>query len=156
MSQEQRILYTWDYEDAKSRSSLWYMIALSIAIGLIIWWILTRQYWMSIVVMLISGFFFYIENNSEDHVQIDVTELGINVQDIFYDYSRIMWYSFIYDGNMSIYLRLQLKNKWIQYVNIRVDNQITTELRQILPNFIEEWNQQEVSYIEKIIHKLKL
>ena len=111
---------------------------------------------MSIVVMLISGFFFYIENNSEDHVQIDVTELGINVQDIFYDYSRIMWYSFIYDGNMSIYLRLQLKNKWIQYVNIRVDNQITTELRQILPNFIEEWNQQEVSYIEKIIHKLKL
>lgn len=156
MSQEQNILYTWDYEDAKSRWSLWYIIALSIAIWLIIWWIFTRQYWMSIVIMLIAGFFFYIENNSEDYVKVDVTELGINVQDIFYDYSRITWYSFIYDGSMAVYLRLQLKNKWIWYVNMRVDNSITTELQKILPNFIEEWGQQEISYIEKIIHKLKL
>lgn len=54
MSEKQNTLFTWEFEDEKQRSPLWYMIALSIAVGLIIWGFLTRQYGMSIVIMLIT------------------------------------------------------------------------------------------------------
>jgi len=33
----QNILMQWSYEDNKERSPIWYIIALSVAIGLIIW-----------------------------------------------------------------------------------------------------------------------
>jgi hypothetical protein len=37
MSQNENQLYSWNYEDTKDRSPIWYIVALSIAIGLIIW-----------------------------------------------------------------------------------------------------------------------
>ncbi|MDA9129261.1 hypothetical protein N9J72_02170 [Candidatus Gracilibacteria bacterium] len=154
--QEQTSLYSWSYEDSKNRSPLWYMIALSVAIGLIIWGFFTRQYGMSIVVMLIVGFFFYIENNSEDQVDVDITELGIKVQDMFYDYSRIAGYSFIYSRDQAMFLRLNLKKRGIGTANLNIDNDIASNIRQILPNYIEEQDKQEVTLTERILHKLKL
>jgi len=72
---DNNILYTWNYEDAKDRSPLWYVIALSVAIWLIIWWFLTRQYGMSIVIMLVWGFFYFLENNAEDDISVAITQL---------------------------------------------------------------------------------
>ena len=154
--QEQTSLYNWSYEDNKNRSPLWYIIALSVAIWLIIWWFFTRQYWMSIVVMLIVGFFFYIENNSEDTVDVIITELWIKVQDMFYDYSRIAGYSLVYSGDQAMYLRLNLKKRGIGTANLRIDNDIASNIRQILPNYIQEQDQQEVTLTERILHMLKL
>ncbi len=156
MTTEQKSLYNWNYEDSKNRSPLWYMIALSIAIGLVIWWFFTRQYGMSIVIMLIAWFFFYVENNSEDSVNVDITDLWIRVQDIFYDYSRIRSYSLIYWWDQALYLRLHLKKRWVAVANIRIDNNIASDIRQILPNYVEEQAQQEMSFLEKLLHKLQL
>ncbi len=156
MSEKQQSLYNWNYEDTKDRGTLWYMIALSVAIWLIIWGFFTRQYWMSIVVMLIVWFFFYVENNSEDTVSVDITDLGIRVQDMFYDYSRIWSFSLIYSWDQAFYLRLHLKKRGIGTVNLHIDNTIASDIRQILPNYTEEQAQQEVSFIEKILHMLKL
>jgi len=82
-------IYNWQYEDTKNRSPIWYVIALSVAVWLILWGFLTRQYGMSLVIMLVSGFFFFLENNSDENVRVDVSELGIKVQDHFYDYAKI-------------------------------------------------------------------
>jgi len=44
---------------------------------------------MSIVIMLVVGFFYFLENNSEDEVAVELTDLGVKVQGNFYDYSKI-------------------------------------------------------------------
>lgn len=72
---QQTALLEWKYEDIKDRSPLWYMIALSVAIGLVIWGFFTRQYGMSIVIMLLAGIIFFIENNADDNVDVTVSEL---------------------------------------------------------------------------------
>ncbi len=156
MSKKQNILYYWKFEDKKNRSPLWYMIALSIAIGLIVWGFITRQYGMSIVIMLIVGFFYFLENNAEDEIQVEITDLGVRIQNIFYDYSRISSYSIIYNWNQAIYLRLHLKKRGITFVNLHIDNTIAWEVRTILPNFIEENAKQEITFLEKLTHFLKL
>jgi len=38
------LLYLWSFDSKKNRSSLWYVIVLSIAIGLIIWGFLSKQF----------------------------------------------------------------------------------------------------------------
>ncbi len=156
MANTQNILYTWAFEDKRNRSPLWYMVALSIAIGLIIWGFMTQQYGMSIVIMLFVWFFFFLENNAEDQVQVEVWELGIRIQNIFYDYGRISSYSIVYSDDQAIYLRLYLKKRWIGFANLRIDNTIAGEIRPILSNFVEENEKQEITLIEKLTHFLQL
>ena len=156
MNTKQNTLYSWSFEDKKQRSPLWYMIALSIAIGLIIWGFMTRQYGMSIVIMLFVWFFFFLENNAEDHVEVEIWELGIRIQNIFYDYGRISSYSIVYSGDQAIYLRLHLKKRWIGFANLRIDNTIASEIRPILSNFVEENEKQEITFLEKLTHFLQL
>jgi len=156
MADTQNVLYSWDFDDTKERNPLWYMVALSIAIWLIIWGFLTRQYGMSVVVMLIVGFFYFLENNADEQSHIDITDLWIKVQNTFYDYARIHSFSLVYSGDQAVYLRLHLKKRSIGFMNIRVDNSIASHIRSILPNYIEENSRQEISLLEKITHLLKL
>lgn len=150
------LLYTWDFEDTKDRWPIWYTIALSISIGLIIWGFLTQQYGMSIVIMIIMGLFFFLENNSEDNVHVEVTDLGILIQWVFYDYSRIASYSIIYSWSDALFLRLHLKRKGVSSLNLHISNGIASDIQSFLWEFLEENERQEVSMTEKLIQFLKL
>lgn len=149
-------LYTWNFPDVKNRWSLWYIIALSLVIGLVIWGFLTKQYGMSFILLLITGIAYFVENNSDDEVTVEISELWIRVGWTFYDFSRIPAYAFIYDGDNAIFLRLNLAKKWVKQIDLKVNNEITTELKQILPRFIEENPKQDLSFLERMIHLLKL
>ena len=150
------MVYSWKFEDKKDRWQMWYIIVFSIVIGLVIWWFFTKQYWMSFVILLISGIAIYIENNSDDEVIVELWELGIKVWETFYDYSKISWYTFIYEWEHAVILRLQLIKKWIKTVDLIVDNNITSELTDILPNHIQENEKEDLSLSDKVIRMLKL
>lgn len=149
-------LFSWSFENTKERSILWYIIAFSLAWGLIIFWFLTKQYGMSVVLLLITGIYFFLENNSDDTIAVHITNLGIMIQSNFYDYSRIQSFCFIYDGSNAIYLKLNIKKSWIKSINIRVDNDIVWNIRPILKWYIEENWKIEITLLEKLIHILKL
>ena len=100
------IIYNWEFDDKKNRWSMWYIIAFSIIIGIVIWWFLTMQYWMSFIVLLIAWVSFYIENNSDDKVEITLSTLWIKIWNSFYDYSKILSFSIIYNQENAMYLRL--------------------------------------------------
>ena len=72
-------IYTCTFSDKRERGTLWYIIALSIVIGLSIWWFMTKQYWMSFIVLLIAWLVYFIENNSDEEVKVLVTAMGIKV-----------------------------------------------------------------------------
>ena len=150
------MLYSWTFPDEKNRWQLWYIIALSIIIGLVIWWFITKQYWMSFIILLLSGIIFYIENNSEDNIVVEINELWIKVLEYFYDYSKIDSYTFIYEWENAVILRLHLKKKWIKLIDLKIDNTVVLELKQILPNFIKENEKEDFSFTDKMIRILKL
>ena len=157
--------YSWIFNDKKERSSLWYTVILSIVIWLSIWWFLSKQYWMSLTVLLLTWLTYYIENNSEDELEVQVSTMWIKIQPVwvtdgvwvtFYDYNNINWYAYVYDGKNLVYLRLFISKKWIKRFDLKIDNSIQLELNSILPNFIEEQEKQELSLSEKLILLLKL
>ncbi|MDD5769385.1 MAG: hypothetical protein PHE25_00305 [Candidatus Gracilibacteria bacterium] len=150
------IIYNWSFSNDKNRGSMWYIIAISIIIGLIIWGFLTRQYVMSFLIILITGVSFFIENNSQENTDIYISNLGIKINSSFYDFSKIASYSFIYDGEYAIYLRLALNQRGIKYLDLDIDNNIAGILKNILPNFISEDEKAELSFTDKLIKILKL
>jgi len=150
------MLYSWTFLDNKNRGTLWYTITFSIVIGLVIWGFFTKQYWMSFIVLLLSGLMFYIDNNSKDEMNVEITELGIKIWDSFYDYSKIKSYTFIYEWETAVILRLILSKKWIKILDVNIDNTVAAELKHILPQFIEENEQEDMSFTDKLIRMLKL
>lgn len=150
------ILYSWKFDDNKNRGSMWYIIALSVVIWLAIWWFLTKQYWMSIIILLIAWVFYYIENNSDDEINVIINELWIKIWSSFYDFSKIDSYSFIYNWENAVFLRLELNKKWLRVLDLDIDNTIAVNLKWILTNYLTENPKGELKFVEKIISLLKL
>ncbi|MDQ7008913.1 MAG: hypothetical protein Q9M94_01325 [Candidatus Gracilibacteria bacterium] len=150
------MLYSWTFPDTKNRGQLWYSIVFSIIIGLVIWGFLTKQYGMSFIILLLSGLVFYIENNSSDTIAIEITELGMKVDEFFYDYSKIESYTLIYEGENAIICRLNLNKKGIKVMDLKIDNTVALELKGILPEFIKENEKEDFSFTDRMIRIMKL
>lgn len=150
------IIYTREFEDNKDRGPYWYIIALSIIVWIVIWGFLTRQYWMSFVVLFLSGLFYYIENNSEDIIKVILTDLWIQIGQNFYEYTKIEKFTYIYEWENPVFLRLVVNKVSLKNIDLKIDKNTFLELKNILPNYIEEDTKGELSFLEKVIHKLKL
>jgi len=150
------MLYSWTFLDKKDRWKAWYMIAFSIVVWLVIWWFFTTQYGMSFIVLLLAGLMFYIDNNSQDEVDVEIWDLWIKVWGNFYDYSKIKSYTFLYEWQSAVLMRLWLSKKGIKMIDINVNNTVVSELKKILPNFISENEKEDLSFTDKMIRLLKL
>lgn len=152
----ENIIYSWTFSENKNRGAFWYIIAISIVLWVVFWWIITSQYWLSIVMFLAAWVLFYIENNSSWEVLVQLSSLWIKIWENFYDYSKINSYSLIYNKSDAIFLRISLLKRWLKVINLKIDNKIWEDLKQILPNFIKEEPQADLSFVDKLIIFLKL
>lgn len=151
------IIYTWSFSNDKNRWPLWYIIALSIVIWLVVWWFLTKQYVMSFLIILITWVYFFVENNSEEITSIYIQNLWINIWNSFYEYTKFQSFNVIYTWNEARFLRLILKNNvWVKFIDLSIDNNVASILKEILPNFITEDDKTEISFSDKLIKFLKL
>lgn len=150
------ILYTWEFQDKKDRWAYWYVIALSIVIGIFIWWIITHQYWLSFIVLFLSGIIYYVENNSDDEVQVYISDLWIQISQNFYEYWKIDNYTYIYSWNVPVILRLNLNKVWLKNLDLRINEKIFHDLQNVIPLYLSENWKEEMSLSEKIVYKLKI
>jgi hypothetical protein len=151
------LLYSWSFDSKKNRGSLWYVIMLSIAIGLIIWGFLSKQFWMSFVIIILIWLIFYVENNSDDIVNINILETWIKVESNFYAFSNLSSYTIIYENDMAVLLRLNISGKfWTKNIDIWIDNTIVSDVQNILSKFVEENNKEQLTFTEKMTRLLKL
>lgn len=150
------LLYSWSFPNDKNRGPLWYIIALSVVIGMVIWGFISRQYPFSFLIILITWVYFFVENNSDDIVQVSLSSLWIKVNNSFYDYSKISSYTIIYNGEQAFILRLNLIKKGFKYLDIKINNEIALILKEILPNYVKEDEKWEFNLTDKLIQILKL
>ncbi|MDD4151954.1 MAG: hypothetical protein PHR68_05035 [Candidatus Gracilibacteria bacterium] len=148
--------YSWSFSNEKNRGTSWYLIAITVMIAFVIWGFISKIYMMSISILLVSGLYFFSENNANDETNIEISDLGIKVDSNFFDFSKISSYSLIYEDDKAIILRLKLISKGFKILDLKIDNEITKDLKAILPSYIEEDPKEDLTTIEKIIRLLKL
>jgi hypothetical protein len=151
------IIYNWSFNDSTNRGKLWYIIAISFVLWLVVWWIFTKQYWLSFIILFIAWIAFYVENNSSDVVEVFINDSWVKIWGTFYDFSKIESYSIIYSWEQAILLRLTFIKKWFNnQVDLKINNEIWKDLKGILPNYIQENKDGELTSSEKLISFLKL
>lgn len=151
-------IYSWKFDDTKERWILWYIIALSIALWLCLWWFLTKQYIMSFIVLLISGIMYYVEVNSDEIVEVKISNIWVKIAWKFYDYKVINSIWIVYDNEKAIFLRFFFNKKWIKVLDVKINDEIVNDIKNALFYHIdsEDMEKIEITFIEKIIHLLKL
>jgi len=150
------ILYSWKFNDEKNRWKMWYIIAISIVIWSSIWWFFTKQYWLSFIILLVAWLYYFIENNSQDLVKIEITNNWINIDWKFYDYSSIDSFWFIYKNENPIWLRLNLNKKWLRFLDLKITRNNLNYIKNILSKNLEETDKIDLTLSEKFINLLKL
>ena len=150
------IIFNWKFSNDKWRGPLWYTFALSVVLGLVIWWFMTKQYIMSFVIILISWVSFFLDNNSNEETIVNILPLWFQIDWNFYDYSKISSYKFFYKWTNPFLLRIYINKRWINYTDLKVDNDIVMSLKQILPNYLIESETWELTFVDKLIFLLKL
>lgn len=149
-------LYSWSFDDKQDRGTLWYTIMLSVVIGLVIWGFLNRWYGMSFIILLISGLFYFVENNSPDVVVVHIGENGVIVGEKLYEYTSMESFGYIYDHGNPILLRFNLTRKWMRALDVRIDSITANEVAPILWQFLEQTPRQDLSFTERLIKWMKL
>lgn len=150
------IVYSWKFDDKKNRSQLWYIIAFSVVIWLAIWWFLTKQYGMSFIILLLTGLILFVENNSEDTVEVQISDMWIYVGNTFYDYESIEKYATGYRWDSADFIRLYLKKRWVAVLDLKTNNEIIGHIHSTLDQFVENSGKAELSQSDKIIRFLNL
>jgi hypothetical protein len=151
------LLYSWNFSTKKNRWQLWYIIVISISIWLIIWWFLTKQYWMSFVIILLLWLGYFAENNSEDNLYIELLNSWIKIWNDFHDYPKFSAFSIIYDWEEPVFLRLHKKKAWwLKYIELDINKSISNNIRSILITVLEEAWEEELTMSDKMIRLLKL
>lgn len=149
-------IYSWKFNDTKNRWKMWYIIAISIVIWSTVWWFFTKQYWLSFIILLIAWLYYFVENNSVDTVEVQILDSWIKIDWVFYDYSSINSYWFIYKSEEPILLRIYLNKKWLRFIDVKINRQNTSNIRSAFSNNIEEDEKIELTFSEKMINLLKL
>lgn len=149
-------IYSWEFDDNKNRWSLWYIIALSFVIWISIWWFFTKQYWMSFIVLLIAWLVYFVDNNSEDLVEVTITNLWVKIAWVFYDFIGIESFWIVYKWDEPVLLRLNLNKKWLRNIDVKIDSTIVKDIKDVLSDYIEETPKIELTFSEKMIKLLKL
>ncbi len=111
---------------------------------------------MSFVILLVAWLTFFLENNSDDEVFIEISDLWIKVWESFYEYWAIDSFTFMYSWDSAVLLRFNINKRGIRNVDLKVNNNIVSDLKLILPNYVQENTKEELSIIDKIIGILKL
>lgn len=154
-------IYEWEFDDSKDRWTLWYVIALSIVIWLSIWWFFTKQYWMSFIVLLIAWLVYFVDNNSEDYINVKISDSWIIISETNYNFQNIESYSIVYKWDKAVLLRIFLIKKWIKNIDVKIDDSKIDDskidnIKNVLNNYIKEASKIELSFTEKVIQMLKL
>jgi hypothetical protein len=111
---------------------------------------------MSFIILLISGIYFFVENNTRDRVDIRIVPEGIFIENSFYDKTSIESGHFVFDGEIPYYLRISLNKKGLRQLDIHINQQNFSDLQEILPTLFPLTESVKLSFSEKMIILLKL
>jgi hypothetical protein len=112
---------------------------------------------MSVVAFLFAWVYIMRENNSAPILEVDVSELGIEVAGTFYEYSQIQSFALIYEDQIAETLRLSLK-KWLaSKVDIPLSGEVDVKsLKEYLLHVLPEDTDAEYTKSDKVIRAMWL
>lgn len=150
-------MFAWTFSNQKNRSASWYIIVTIVMLTLLIYGIITQLYLMAIVVILFTGIYIYVENNSIPEIRVILDSKTIQVDTTQYFWDDFTSFSIPKMNGHAYFLRLFPKNKLSTYIDIPFSESVNIdELQIFLSEFLLENENSELSQMDALLHMSKI
>jgi hypothetical protein len=149
-------MYEWEFATKRPKSPLWYIIAASVALALVVWGFFIGLYAMSVVVVLFAGVYLLYENNFSDTTRVIFSDNDIRVGNERYEYARVLRFGVVSLAGQPIFLRFFVKGTLGSTLDIPVPDQgeMLAEIREYLATKLPQDETMAFSDTEKILYRL--
>jgi hypothetical protein len=139
--EHQKILFAWQTPEfiPLPRGKMWYIVALLIMSGFIAYAVFTGSITMAAAFLMVGIVFMIIENRPPRTVDVEITNMGIRYDGVFYPYHHINAFWIVYHPPFvrAMYLRVS-RGKTFRTLKIELNGENPVTVRKLLIKEVPE------------------
>ncbi len=154
-----KILISWEFPERirYERGTLWYIIAITLGTGLLIYAVISANFLFALIVLLFALIFYVNTVMPPKNMRLTITEDGIEMGREFFPFTDLSSFWFIYEPPVVKNLYLGLKNSLRQQISADLADTDPNEVRVVLSRYIrEDFTKDEESMSEVVSRFLKI
>ena len=150
-------IFSWTFASTFERTKHWYIIATTVIITAVIVSFLVGEFLLGIVLIVFAGVYLLYDINTHPEVRVGITNTGINLNDVNYDYTRITSFGIVRVDGQPFILRIKTNIKTVGTIDLFIDPALNlADVRAYLQTHITEDNESDLGGIDRILLGLRL
>lgn len=149
----------WEIDEFKehARSRAWYIFASIIGIALIVYSVITSNFLFAVIVLMSAVIMLFSLTIKPDKISVMITETGIILGDMYYDYQSVRDFSVVYDPPDVKYLYLDFHARSHPMLSIPLEDTDPNHVREcLLPFCMENLHRNEETLTDLVRRLYKL
>jgi hypothetical protein len=146
----------WEVDEypVHSRSRLWYIIASVLGVALILYAVATANFLFAVIILMVGVITLISSFVPPDRVPVIITNTGVVVADMYYDFQTIKDFSIAYDPPDVKYLYFEFHSPWHPLLTVPLEDMDPNEVRDLLLPYCLENLQRIEEHLTDTVRRL--
>lgn len=149
----------WEVDEypAHQRSRVWYIIASVLGVSLIIYAVATANFLFAVIILMVGVITLISSFVPPDRVPVIITNTGVVVSDMYYDFQAIRDFSIVYDPPHIKNLYFEFHSPWQPLLTVPLEDIDPNQVREfLLPYCLENLHRVEENLTDVLRRLYKL
>ncbi|TAL49831.1 hypothetical protein EPN81_04520 [Patescibacteria group bacterium] len=146
----------WEVDEypAHDRSKRWYIIAAVLGVSLIVYAVATANFLFAVIILMIGVITLLTSFVPPDRVPVVITNTGVVVSDMYYDFQAIKDFSIAYDPPHVKNLYFEFHSPWHPLLTVPLEDTDPNEVRDLLLPYCLENLQRVEENLTDVLRRL--
>ncbi|HLD21202.1 MAG TPA: hypothetical protein VJB64_03855 [Patescibacteria group bacterium] len=146
----------WEVDEypMHQRSKLWYILAAVIGVALIVYAISTANFLFAVIILMVGVITLLSSFVPPDRVPVLITNTGVVVSDMYYDFQAIKDFSIAYDPPHVKNLYFEFHSPWQPLLTVPLEDIDPNEIRDLLLPYCLENLQRVEENLTDVLRRL--
>ncbi len=146
----------WEVDEypTHERSQRWYLVAAVLGVALIIYAVATANFLFAVIVLMIGVIMLLSTFVSPERVPVVITNTGVVVADMYYDFEAIKDFALAYDPPEVKILYLDFQSPWQPLLSIPLEDVDPNQVRECLLPYCKENIHQSEERLTDMVRRL--
>ncbi len=133
-------LARWEVDEypRHERSRTWYIVAVIVGVGLIVYAIATANFLFAVIILMVGVIMLISTFKEPERIPVVITNTGILVDDTYYDYDAVRDFSIAFDPPHVSILYLDFHSPWHPLLSVPLEDMDPNDVRELLLPFCAE------------------
>ena len=146
----------WEVDEypMHQRSKLWYILAAVIGVALIVYAVATANFLFAVIILMVGVITLLSSFVPPDRVPVLITNTGVVVSDMYYDFQAIKDFSIAYDPPHVKNLYFEFHSPWQPLLTVPLEDIDPNEIRDLLLPYCLENLQRVEENLTDVLRRL--